>query len=181
MSLTTSIKTVLHLSFLQKSLCFPHAEISQSFVKASQKKHCQAERTTRGVLQRCLRPATLLKKRLRHRCFPVYFATFLRTPFLQNTSGRLLLARSNFLDAYHFIDPNFEHVVYCYLNLYFDMSLCFPDVPFLILSFIVGKWCVIFLRVSLVTSLKSFKHFLVVFSFQLDIQSKSVEGVCHKK
>ena len=38
-----------------------------------------------------LRPATLLKKRLWHRCFPVNFAKFLRTPFLQNTSGRLLL------------------------------------------------------------------------------------------
>ena len=38
-----------------------------------------------------LRPATLLKKRLWHRCFPVNFPKFLRTPFLQNTSGRLLL------------------------------------------------------------------------------------------
>ena len=38
-----------------------------------------------------LRPATLLKKRLWHRCFPVNFAKFLRTPFLQNTSGRPLL------------------------------------------------------------------------------------------
>ena len=28
-----------------------------------------------------LRPATLLKKRLWHRCFPVNFAKFLRTPF----------------------------------------------------------------------------------------------------
>ena len=34
---------------------------------------------------------TLLKKRLWHRCFPVNFVKFLRTPFLQNTSGRLLL------------------------------------------------------------------------------------------
>ena len=32
-----------------------------------------------------LRPATLLKKRLWHRCFPVNFVKFLRTPFLQNT------------------------------------------------------------------------------------------------
>ena len=40
---------------------------------------------------RCARPATLLKKSLWHRCFPVNFAKFLRTPFLQNTSGRLLL------------------------------------------------------------------------------------------
>ena len=37
------------------------------------------------------RPATLLKKRLWHRCFPVNFAKFLRKPFLQNTSERLLL------------------------------------------------------------------------------------------
>ena len=38
-----------------------------------------------------LRPATLFKKSLWHRCFPVNFAKFLRVPFLQNTSGRLLL------------------------------------------------------------------------------------------
>ena len=38
-----------------------------------------------------LRSATLLKKRLWHRCFPVNFAKFLRTSFLQKTSGRLLL------------------------------------------------------------------------------------------
>ena len=36
-------------------------------------------------------PATLLKRRLWRRCFSVNFAKFLRTPFLQNTSGRLLL------------------------------------------------------------------------------------------
>ena len=33
-----------------------------------------------------LRPATLLKKRLWHWCFPVNFTKFLRRPFLQNTS-----------------------------------------------------------------------------------------------
>ena len=35
------------------------------------------------------RPATLLKKRLQHICFPVNFAKFLRASFLQNNSGRL--------------------------------------------------------------------------------------------
>ena len=40
-----------------------------------------------------LRPATLFKKRLWHRCFSVHFVKFLRIPFLQNTSGRLLLHR----------------------------------------------------------------------------------------
>ena len=38
-----------------------------------------------------LRPATLLKKKLLTRCFPVSFAKFLRTQFLQNTPGQLLL------------------------------------------------------------------------------------------
>ena len=38
-----------------------------------------------------LTPATLLKKRLWHMCFPANFAKFLRTPVLRNTSGRLLL------------------------------------------------------------------------------------------
>ena len=33
----------------------------------------------------------LLKKRLWHMCFPENFVKFLRTSFLQNTSGRLLL------------------------------------------------------------------------------------------
>ena len=43
-----------------------------------------------NLCQSC-RPATLLKKRPWHRCFPVNFVKFLRTTFLQNTPGRLLL------------------------------------------------------------------------------------------
>ena len=42
----------------------------------------------------CARPTTLLRKRLWHRCFPVNFVKFLRTPFLQNTSRRLLLKKA---------------------------------------------------------------------------------------
>ena len=34
-----------------------------------------------------LRPTTLVKKRLWHRCFSVNFVKFVRTPFLKNTSG----------------------------------------------------------------------------------------------
>ena len=41
----------------------------------------------KGVLRNF---ATLLKKRLWYRCFPVNFAKFLTTPILHNTSGRLL-------------------------------------------------------------------------------------------
>ena len=35
----------------------------------------------------------LLKRRPWRRCFPVNFVKFLRIPFLQNTSGRLLLTK----------------------------------------------------------------------------------------
>ena len=42
-----------------------------------------------------LRPATLLKKRLWHRCFPVNFAKFLRTPFLTEHLWWLLLESGN--------------------------------------------------------------------------------------
>ena len=38
----------------------------------------------------------LLKNKLWHRCFPENFAIFLRIPFLQNTSGRLLPTNSCF-------------------------------------------------------------------------------------
>ena len=38
-----------------------------------------------------LQTSSPAKMRLWHRCFPVNFAKFLRTPFLRSTSGRLLL------------------------------------------------------------------------------------------
>ena len=60
-------------------------EISQN----SQKNTCAIDSLLNKVADR--RPVTLLKKSLRHRCFPVNFVKFLRTPFLQNTYGRLLL------------------------------------------------------------------------------------------
>ena len=34
-----------------------------------------------------LSACNFIKKRLQHRCFPVTFAKYSRTPFLQNTSG----------------------------------------------------------------------------------------------
>ena len=54
-----------------------------------------------------LRPATLLKKKLWYRCLPVNFVKLLRTLFLQDTSGRLLLCFEhaqifhNFTFTYH--------------------------------------------------------------------------------
>ena len=48
------------------------------------------------------RPATLLKKRLWHRCSPVNFVKFLTTPFLQSTSESLLLSK-----YFHRLELNF--------------------------------------------------------------------------
>ena len=46
-----------------------------------------------------LRPATLLKIRLWHRCFPVNFAKFLRTPFITKHLWWLLLITVNISDV----------------------------------------------------------------------------------
>ena len=48
-----------------------------------------------------LKPATLFKKRLWHKCFPVKFTKFLGTPFLQNTSGRLLMFQQKIIHWTH--------------------------------------------------------------------------------
>ena len=66
--------------------------------------------------QRCsmkkgLKSATLFKKRLWHRCFPVNCAKFLRTPLLQNTSGRLLLCFMAFSD-WEFLPQRFKNICY---------------------------------------------------------------------
>ena len=58
--------------------------LSETKLDVSRSSHRRCS-VTKGVLR------NLLKKRLWHRCFPVNFAKFLRTPFSQNTSGRLLL------------------------------------------------------------------------------------------
>ena len=49
--------------------------VLRNFTKFTGKHMCQ-------VLRPGLRPATLLKKRLWHRCFPTNLVKFLRTPFL---------------------------------------------------------------------------------------------------
>ena len=60
--------------------CSMKKGVLRSFTKFTGKHLCQS-----------LKPATLLNKRLWHRCFTVNFAKFLRTPVLRNTSGRQLL------------------------------------------------------------------------------------------
>ena len=68
--------------------CSIEIGVLKTFTKFTGKHLCQSLFFNKAA---GLRPATLLKKRLWHRCFPVNFVKFLRTRFLQNTSGRLLL------------------------------------------------------------------------------------------
>ena len=81
-----------------------------------------------------LRPATLLKRRLWHRCFPVNFAKFLRAPFIQNTSGRVLLQ-----EVFHRKAPR-KHCVWVFIQLFKTFLLCMAGV--LRISFIKpdGFW-----------------------------------------
>ena len=60
-----------------------------NFTKLTGKHRCQSFFFCKSHL--FLRPATLLKQRLWHRCFPVNFAKFLRTPFLTEHLRWLLL------------------------------------------------------------------------------------------
>ena len=53
--------------------------------------------SSKAIVWRCSIKTVLLKKKLWHRCFRVNFSTFLRAPFLQNTSWRLLLDRTCFI------------------------------------------------------------------------------------
>ena len=62
--------------------------VLKNFAKFTEKHLCQSLFLNKVA---GLKFATLLKKRLWHRCFLVNFAKFLIAPFLQNTSRRLLL------------------------------------------------------------------------------------------
>ena len=71
-----------------RSKVFCKKNVLQNFAKFTGKHLCQSFFFNKVA---GLRPATSLKKRLWYRCFFVNFTKFLRTFFLQNTSGRLLL------------------------------------------------------------------------------------------
>ena len=72
-------------SFLKVSLFAFITTANVSSLDRSSHRRCS---TKKVFLEKA---TTLLKKSLWLRCFPVNFAKFLRTPFLQNTYGRLLL------------------------------------------------------------------------------------------
>ena len=74
-----SFKTIFNISHYRSS--HQSCSIKKVFLKISQNLQ---ENTCAWVSCR-QRPTTLLKKRLWHRCFPVNFTKFLRTPFFNRT------------------------------------------------------------------------------------------------
>ena len=64
---------------------FHKKAVLRNFAKFTGKYLCQ--RLFFNTVAGQARPATLIKKSLWHRCFPVNFAKFLRTPFLQKSSS----------------------------------------------------------------------------------------------
>ena len=98
----TTFETYIYVFYQWRSIhcrCSVRKGVLRNFTKFTRKYLCQILFFNKAA---GLRPATLLKKRLWHRCFPVNVVEFLRTPLLQNTSGRLLLSvKSNyFLKSY---------------------------------------------------------------------------------
>ena len=87
-SLIIVIRKLIFASEAVARRCSVKKGVRRNFTKFTGKHLCQSFffNKVAGV-----RLVTLLKKRLWHRCFPVNFVKFLRTPFLQNTFGRLLL------------------------------------------------------------------------------------------
>ena len=74
------------------------------------------------------RSATVLKKGLWHRCFPVNFAKFLRTPFLQNTLRRLLL---KFLNSRETVsETNLLVNTFSLFTLYFKERIFYITKPY---------------------------------------------------
>ena len=71
---------------LSRSEVFFKKNVFLEILKNSQENTC-----ARVSFLKKLQAATLLKKRLWHRCFHVNFEKFSRTPFLQSTSMRVLL------------------------------------------------------------------------------------------
>ena len=83
------------------------------------------EKLSRDIFERFISLTTQMFKEFRrlwkklklwHRCFLVNFAKYLRTHFLQNTSGQLLLTRVNLIRNYVYSSQililNFECVIH---------------------------------------------------------------------
>ena len=94
-------------------------KVVRNFAKFTGKHLCQSPIFNKVA---GLRPPTLLKKILWHRCFPVNFAKFLRTPFLQNTYGDCFCTSIYLNSRYSYFDQLHggvlrTHLIYTLVNV----------------------------------------------------------------
>ena len=97
----------------QPQRCSMKKGVLRNFTKFTGKHLCQSLFFNKVAV---LRPANLLKKGLWQSCFPVNFAKFRRTHFLQNTSGRLLLRVLNMPLQNASFYANFKSAVFAETN-----------------------------------------------------------------
>ena len=94
-----------------------------------------------------LRPVTLLKTRLWHKCFPVNFVKFLRTPFFLETNSPII--KMNTLQ-YKTTDKTKAFILYVILkrnlkfyikSIHFLIKIWFSVSPFFVSGFLVSdEW-----------------------------------------
>ena len=76
--------------------CSVKKDVRRNFVKFTEKHLFQSLFLNKVAF---LKSATLLKKRLRHRCFPVNFAKFLRIPFYRTSLGNCFCPYLNYFHS----------------------------------------------------------------------------------
>ena len=81
------------------------------------------------------RPATSLKKRLWHRCFPENLAKFFRTLFLRKTSGWLRLYHISIFPYFFF-----SFYIYIYIYIYNTFPYIAISLKFAIVDLLGQKW-----------------------------------------
>ena len=81
----------LYLDSSSHRRCSVKKGVLRNFTKFTGKHQCQSLFFNKVA---SLRPATLFKKRLWHKCFPLNFVKFPRTTFLQYAFVQLLLSES---------------------------------------------------------------------------------------
>ena len=89
-------------------LCLKILIITKIRKKETETTKSRSSPRRRSVGKGAFRNFEKLKKRLRHMCFPVNFAKFLRTTFLKSTSGRLLLYIKHQLNSVYIVSRKFS-------------------------------------------------------------------------
>ena len=112
---------------------FCKKDVFRNFAKFTGKHLCQSLFFSKVA---GLRPATLLKKRPWHRCFPVNFAKSLRTPFFTEHLRRTASIKKTFIS-----ESAFGKIFNFNFDIVWDFNKKFHDTPFLTITWHVQNSC----------------------------------------